>query len=135
MKTYDETKSEFMNRAAAIMPSVLAETTLLDTLADQYPCLHVAGVEYLCALDETADIIERATKLTNDNLVAIVASFIPDAIETALDESPADARIFEMTDNDAHEIMRAMRTIDPTESSVAARVRDDIRNNFDNVTI
>lgn len=129
--SYSETKTKFLERCAALLPSVLHSTYILDEIGDAYPEIHTAEREYVCALDSHAEIIEKVSALSDDDVIAYLASYIPDAIVAELEEEPDDNTLADLTQTQSDEIIEFARRVDPTESNIAASVRDTIRDNFD----
>lgn len=124
--SYKSTREEFMTRLVAIIPPVLAESTIADEIAELYPELHVPFyADLVCAADTHAEIIDAVRTLSDDDLVAIVTLPMSDAI----------MQLEELTQSDADDIMTLVRRVDPTDSNIAAEIRDTIRDTFDNVTL
>lgn len=124
--SYSRAKNDFLIRIVHMLPIPLAKTELLPTLRDDYPELHVGARAYVCAEQTHDEIIDTVRALSDDDVIAILAPRIADAIAT---EQPA------MTQTQADEIMTLVRKIDPTDSNAAALVRDAIRDNIDNVRV
>ena len=124
--TYARTKNDFLIRCVNILPDSLAKTTILPEIRDVFPDLHIADREFMCDLDDTAVIIDKTRALTDDEIITILASYIPDAIVADLPE---------LSQRDADEIMTLVRKIDPPDSNVAAEIRDTLRDNYEEITI
>lgn len=130
--TYAETKSAFLERCAALLPQPLHQTFILDEIGDAFPEIHTAEREYVCALDSHDEIIRKTTALTDDEIKTYLLSYVPDAVlEIAEDDDDDPETALNLTASDADVIMTFAREIDPTESNIAAAVRDTIRDNFD----
>lgn len=128
--TYAETKTAFLNRCAALLPTALHRTFILDEIADAYPELHTGEHEYACALDSADVIMSKVAALSDTEITTLLLSYVPDAIvEIAEDDDDEDP--LELTESGANDVMTFARSIDPTESEIAAHVRDAIRDNFD----
>lgn len=128
--TYAETKTKFLERCATLLPQPLHATFILDEIGDAFPEIHTAEREYVCALDSHAEIIAKTDALTDDDIRAYLLSYVPDAI-VEIAEDDDDDEPLQLTASDADVIMTFARSIDPTESNIAAAVRDAIRDNFD----
>lgn len=122
--TYKTTREQFMNRLDAIVPACIASVTA--EIAELYPEFHVpAYADLVCAADSHAEIIDAVRNLSDNDIIAIMTLPLADAIMNRADE---------LTQSEADEIMTLVRMIDPTESNIAAEIRDTIRDNHD-VTI
>lgn len=122
--TYKSTKNEFLARLDAIVPACIASVT--DEIAELYPEFHIpAYADLVCAADSHAEIIDAVRSLSDNDIIAIITLPLADAIMNRADE---------LTQSEADEIMTLVRRIDPTDSFIAAEIRDTIRDNHD-VTI
>lgn len=133
--SYNETRLNFINRLGAILPKPLHSTLIIDEIGDRYPDLHTGERNYVCALDSHEKIVAAVEALTTREIIEILSSLIPDAIVSALDAADDDEEIFQLTQRDADEIMSFVRLIDPTDSNIAAEVRDTIRDNIESVNV
>lgn len=124
--TYARTRNDFLIRCINALPAALHATAILPEIRDVFPDLHIADRELICDLDSTDVIIDKTRALTDDDIATILLDYIPDAIVAEL---PA------LTQTDADAIMTLARKIDPTESNVAANVRDTLRDNYDDITV
>lgn len=130
---YNEAKTNFLARCAALLPNSLHATYILDNTADSFPEIHTAEREYVCALDDHATIIAKTNALTDREIAEYLATYVGDAIRADFESDPDDA--IQLTQRDVDEIMTFVRAIDPTDSNIAAEARDAIRDNFENVTL
>lgn len=122
--TYKTTKIEFLARVDALIPASL--TAVADEIAELYPEFHVPSyADLVCAADSHAEIIDAVRQLSDNDVIAIITLPLADAIMNRADE---------LTQSEADEIMTLVRKIDPTDSNIAAEIRDAIRDNHD-VTI
>lgn len=122
--TYKTTREQFMSRVDALIPANL--TVVADEIAELYPEFHVPSyADLVCAADSHAEIIDAVRNLTDADVIAIITLPLADAIMN---------RAEELTQSEAEEIMTLVRRIDPTDSNIAAEIRDAIRDNH-NVTI
>lgn len=131
--SYSQTRATFLARCTATLPNVLHSSFVLDTIADAYPELHIADRDFVCAADSHDEIIRKTAALTDADVKTIVLSYIPNALLDEIHNN--DDADFQISQREADEIMTLAREIDPTESNIAAHVRDTIRDNFDNVTV
>lgn len=131
--SYAKTRKNFIARVTETLPPVLHSSPILDKVGDAYPDLHIAGREFVCDLDSHDEIIRKTNALTDGDIKIIVLSFVPDAIVSeSHDHDDAD---FQISQREADEIMTLAREIDPTDSNIAAEIRDAIRDNIDTVTV
>ncbi len=131
--TYAETRQRFESRCASILPSVLHSSCILAEISDTYPEIHLADRDLVCDLDSHESIVAKVDALSDADVKEFVLSYIADAIVAEIHNH--DDADFQMTQLDADEIMSLAREIDPTESNVAAKIRDAIRDNIDTVTV
>jgi hypothetical protein len=124
--TYAETKTAFCARAAKLLPVALRDTLIITAISNQYPEFHYPTGDYACGADNADRVIADITALTDDEIRAIIAYHTPDFI---IDIEPA------LTQPLADEIMTLARAVDPTESNIAAEIRDAIRDNHENVRV
>jgi len=132
-KTYAETRQSFLDRCAAILPKPLHATFILDEIGDSYPEIHTAERDYVCANDSHDEIKRKTLALTTREIIEILCTKIPDAIIEIHCEiaEPDDDDVTTFTQRDSDEIIDFAKLIDPSESNIAAEIRDTIRDNFD----
>lgn len=126
-----QTRQSFLERCAALLPDALHATYILDEIGDAYPEIHTAEREYVCALDSHSVIIEKVTALTDDDVIKYLASYIPDAILAEIENDDEDNSLADLDQTKSDAIIDFARRVDPTESNIAAEIRDTIRDNFD----
>lgn len=131
--TYSETRQRFESRCAAILPSVLHSSCILAEISDVYPEIHLATRDLVCDLDSHESIVAKVDALSDHDVTEFVLSYVADAIVSEVHDH--DDASFQMTQRDADEIMSLAYKIDPTASDVAAKIRDAIRDNIENVSV
>lgn len=131
--TYIETRQRFLNRCAALLPKSLHSSLVLDEAADTFPEIHTAERDYVCALDSHEEIIRKTDALTDSDLRSYLVTLIPSAIEDEADEY--DDESFQLTQSDAADIMLFARLVDPTDSNIAAEIRDIIHSKFEHISV
>lgn len=127
--SYARTKNDFLIRVIYLLPIPLAKTWILPNLRDEFPDLVIGDRKIMSPADTTAEIIDKTRALTDNDIIAIVAERIPDALVSIAHSD--DMMDVEFHERHANEVMSLVRKIDPTESGIGAKIRDTIRDNFD----